>query len=641
MRFGQTSQWRSRRMVTLLLLILYLCAGFVILFSAIYRQAEEECIGRLRESTAEFSRSLHDRVQNDLENMGLLADIIAIAQEEDPAQIPALLGSFEKHSLVDRVEILYPDDTLLTPEASFYVGGKISFAEEAAKGIYITDRSPGLVYEDSLTVRLSIPMERNGSLYAILMGTIDLEKMPEVYPTTIYDGQAELYVLEADTNNFLMDTLHESVSDTATLGTREYKDGFDRASFAADVAAGRDGYAVFRSQATGEYLYMYYTDVGINEWRAMMSVPESVALSYAFDAREALALMAAYSVLGLAVYFTYTLTAEKRTNRKNDHIISIQTMLLEAHRSSEHFYRALEVLSSEGRGRMAFLIDSDDEETGFLTAGESPLCAAFHTSERELKEELLLLARRYHRGMLLYPSAVLSRECPRIAAFLERNDLRNLAFAPVTTRGGPVDDIIGVLETWEGRRKVQVLEAVSFSFSMALHSIRYLRKIEVSSTMDALTGAMNRASYHERLGELAENVPERLGCIYIDVNELHIINNRFGHDMGDAMLRTIAEVLKSTFDTKNVYRIGGDEFVILLTETDREGMEALIRRSRGLIEAHRYHVSIGWKFCGEQPNVQAMIRTAEDRMYEDKLHYYETHGQSDGGHLSRRFQVRA
>lgn len=640
MKFGQPGQWRSRRILTLLALIIYLCAGFLVLFSAIYRQAEKECIDRLQEATAQFSSRLHDQVHSDLEHMEVLADIFAVTMEQTPDQVPELLNSFEKHSLVDRVALLYPDNTVLTISGLYDTEGKLDFRHELSHGIYISDRETDVVRGDSLIVRLCVPIRgETGSCPAILLGIIDLATMPEFYNAAAFGGHAQLYVLEANTSNFLMDTFHQELTDTQSLGTRTYKTGYTREDFAARVMAGQDGYSVFQTMDAEEYLYMSYTDVGINQWRAMVAVPESVALAYAFDAYHALAAMALYSVTGLALYSTFTLATERRTQRRNDHIVSIQTMLLEAHRSPDHFYRALETLASEGRGRMAFLIDSDDEETGFLVAGEAPLCAAFHTREQEIKEELLLLARRYHRGMLLYPGPKLERACPRIAAFMARHSLRNLAFAPVTASGGTVDDIVGVLDTREGRRKVLVLESVSFSFSMALHNIRYLRRIEVSSVTDALTGAMNRASYHERLGELAETPPKSLGCIYIDLNELHVINNQFGHDMGDAMLRTIADVLKTTFKTQNVYRIGGDEFVILLAEEDRGTMEALIRRSRGLIEAHRYHVSIGWEFSGKEPNVQGMIRTAEDRMYEDKLRYYEERGISDGGHLSRRFQV--
>ena len=109
---------------------------------------------------------------------------------------------------------------------------------------------------------------------------------------------------------------------------------------------------------------------------------------------------------------------------------------------------------------------------------------------------------------------------------------------------------------------MMLAEKISACFSMALYNKNYLNKTKLVATTDSLTGALNRVAYKSDLVTFDQEQETNFSCIYIDVNELHIINNKYGHTAGDEMLVYIANTLKEVFYGHKVYRMGGDEFLV-------------------------------------------------------------------------------
>ena len=143
---------------------------------------------------------------------------------------------------------------------------------------------------------------------------------------------------------------------------------------------------------------------------------------------------------------------------------------------------------------------------------------------------------------------------------------------------------------------------------------------------DVLTGLMNRNQY-EAYCQKIQHQTDGLTCIYIDANGLHEINNTKGHLAGDQMLRYIADTLKVQFGENDVYRIGGDEFVVFQTKRTEQEIKSALHHVHEGIERNAYHVSAG--YCTGTPGMllKEIIKSAEVRMYAEKQKYYETLGQ--------------
>lgn len=152
-------------------------------------------------------------------------------------------------------------------------------------------------------------------------------------------------------------------------------------------------------------------------------------------------------------------------------------------------------------------------------------------------------------------------------------------------------------------------------------------EIEYLGYHDSLTGLYNRRFYENELDRLdtERNLP--LTLIMADVNGLKLINDSFGHSLGDELLRKTAKAITNGCRYGEIAaRLGGDEFVVLLPNTDSVQAERIIQRIKenasqdkvGLIDIS---ISFGYGTkVSKEERIQEIFRRAEDHMYGNKLH---------------------
>lgn len=143
---------------------------------------------------------------------------------------------------------------------------------------------------------------------------------------------------------------------------------------------------------------------------------------------------------------------------------------------------------------------------------------------------------------------------------------------------------------------------------------------------DQLTGLYNRRFYEEELLRLdtPRNLP--IALIMADVNGLKLINDAYGHQMGDKVLKEFAEILKKECRHDEIAsRVGGDEFVVLFSHTDQQSVESIVKRlnvavSQVQIDHTILSVSMGFALK-EDPHddLNDVFKRAEDAMYQHKL----------------------
>ena len=174
-----------------------------------------------------------------------------------------------------------------------------------------------------------------------------------------------------------------------------------------------------------------------------------------------------------------------------------------------------------------------------------------------------------------------------------------------------------------------MISAVICTYMMSLKFQRFLyaRKVTILSETDLLTGLLNRNSYERKLEVYSSMCNQVIACIYVDVNGLHEINNTKGHVAGDRMLQFVGKTLQKEFGEKNSFRIGGDEFVVLVIDEKEKIIQAKIDLVQALVEEESYHVSIGDSVGNiSETDISLLISTAEKHMYEAKQLFYKQRG---------------
>ena len=154
-------------------------------------------------------------------------------------------------------------------------------------------------------------------------------------------------------------------------------------------------------------------------------------------------------------------------------------------------------------------------------------------------------------------------------------------------------------------------------------------ELEALSRTDALTGLANRRHLQEQLtiaAALARRHGGRMGVLMIDVDHFKSINDRFGHDVGDAVLREVATRLEATSRAEDlVGRWGGEEFLVVAPSTDAPGVRELGERARRATSSQPIEVPSGTitvtvsvGVAESDGDVEQVLRDADLALYEAK-----------------------
>lgn len=152
-------------------------------------------------------------------------------------------------------------------------------------------------------------------------------------------------------------------------------------------------------------------------------------------------------------------------------------------------------------------------------------------------------------------------------------------------------------------------------------------ELDFSYSHDTLTGLLNRSRYETDLRELQFSEYDSMVCTYIDVVGLHEVNNHLGHRSGDSMLCFIANAARKFFATSRIYRIGGDEFVVLTPNQPPYSVWVAVDRMRSFLREKEYEISVGIQNTNDLHKLDDALNKAEAAMRQDKQAYYARNGQ--------------
>ncbi|MBK3333066.1 GGDEF domain-containing protein [Persephonella atlantica] len=170
------------------------------------------------------------------------------------------------------------------------------------------------------------------------------------------------------------------------------------------------------------------------------------------------------------------------------------------------------------------------------------------------------------------------------------------------------------------------VEVALFAMLSFLINIRSRsEKFKLLSEIDRLTGIYNKAKFNQVLESELKKVKRYnrpLGLIIFDIDHFKKINDTYGHQTGDYVLKTIAEIVKKNVrDTDIFARWGGEEFVIVAPETDLSGTKILAEKLRKAIEEHRFDkvgkvtASFGVTEAVPEDTTDSIVRRADEALY--------------------------
>lgn len=188
-------------------------------------------------------------------------------------------------------------------------------------------------------------------------------------------------------------------------------------------------------------------------------------------------------------------------------------------------------------------------------------------------------------------------------------------------KGGAVVGFLGVDNPRAHYDDATLLASIQFFVTNSLDRKKQQAYLEKLSYRDMLTGLYNRNRYIERLEAYKQVQDQQIGAIYIDLNGLKKVNDEQGHRAGDELIVRAAGTIAGIF-AEDAYRVGGDEFVVILLDVSREDFARKTEQLRRQMRENSVDASIGGVWQASTENLENLLRRADENMYREKKRYY-------------------
>ncbi|MBO4217438.1 MAG: diguanylate cyclase [Clostridia bacterium] len=165
----------------------------------------------------------------------------------------------------------------------------------------------------------------------------------------------------------------------------------------------------------------------------------------------------------------------------------------------------------------------------------------------------------------------------------------------------------------------------------------YLDFVHKQAYSDTMTGVGNKTAYLERIKELNAEINSgtaSFAVVVFDVNALKSTNDNYGHECGDRIIVDAVTVIRRVFDNDQIYRIGGDEFIVVLNSTSEEELDAKFIKLEKETESFnknekRYAMTLSFSHGGavyvpgKDSDFKEVFKRADQAMYRNKEDYYK------------------
>lgn len=172
---------------------------------------------------------------------------------------------------------------------------------------------------------------------------------------------------------------------------------------------------------------------------------------------------------------------------------------------------------------------------------------------------------------------------------------------------------------------LDMLQIVGHFIISTLRRRNIIKQLHEMSCSDQLTKIGNRYAMNEFISNIRQG--ESIGVVYCDITGLKRVNDSEGHEAGDKLICICCECIKAAFGNYSLFRIGGDEFLVLCVQIDEAELNERVQLLKRESEKNSVVIATGAVWSkNDTSEIQTVISKAEKLMYEDKSAYYKSAG---------------
>ena len=168
----------------------------------------------------------------------------------------------------------------------------------------------------------------------------------------------------------------------------------------------------------------------------------------------------------------------------------------------------------------------------------------------------------------------------------------------------------------------EALEITVFILGSQIANYFMLKQLTRLSSTDVLTGLYNRNKLNTYIEEIQNSPDAPTALIFLDINGLKKVNDQEGHLAGDALIKRAASSLRSALSYKYIFRVGGDEFVIILRDVEEKKILSYIDKIQKKAKENNVSFAIGYAMTNKSKDIEKILKEADVNMYNDKRKFY-------------------
>lgn len=333
---------------------------------------------------------------------------------------------------------------------------------------------------------------------------------------------------------------------------------------------------------------------------------------------------------GFCAFIIHDVTAEKRKedtkeiNTKSNNVIIECAKALSAGDFKKGIKAALKILGTTLKADRAMIIENKKGEIGEIIEWSDRVNGTGLPSRKEFEQyDIFTMWNKQMYGeniIIIEDTLLVNVKNEQVYAGMLSGKVSNYVLAKLTDK----NTIIGYLLVDNISRETdvnikEVVESVAIFISEEVRNYILQSEMLYMSEHDILTDAGNRKAFNSKIGML-EGMDISVGICFVDINGLKSVNDEMGHEAGDNAIKEAAEAITSIFKKKYCYRIGGDEFVVVMPQVSEETFAQHVERLRK--KSKKISMAIGSVWSEKCLDVEELVNIADKNMYADKTEFY-------------------
>ncbi len=620
----------SQLMPTLVVLILIL-ALTVATYNTSLKQEEEESWNRLENASEAIIQSIQSRVNDDLNYLRLIGKDFS---NED--HLPTYeeyrdrFATFEDVSLFERVDLLMKNNTLYTMHGDVQQIYSNDFLILNSTAEYMD-----LVHTDTLTnersVNYYVPILQNDSVVAYLVGVIQCDALDEKFYTPILNGKTHNLIIDTTDGQVVMDNKNMNIDNIAS--DTDFKLLASKKNVVKAINSLKSGVVTFKKGNINQYLI--YKPVKIYNWELLITVSENVAFASTLMLKQNYMIMVICEIVILLLYCGFYIKKVRRISLKSHELsedLNVSNTLIQCVRilsnsadQKRSIDEILQIICEFYQAQRCYVLDLDMDNkktNGIYEYGKQYDDIHVENMVRLCLEHMDLVNQFFENQKSYYIDDVtneISVTSPIYSSFIQQK-IHSIIVVPFMD-DKQINGVFAVDNPKQNYYQKDFLESLCFFIKTAMAREKEKAKLKNLSYVDSLTYAQNRNHFNEYIEQNRNKELHFLGVIYLDLNGLKEVNDKMGHIAGDTLIITASYVLQEIF-LDNSYRVGGDEFVVI--EQDVSELLFFDQYSKLLNRMKELEISVATGCVWKEAciNLSEILQEADQKMYEDKKHYY-------------------